>query len=163
VPSFLPDVPEVRSDLLDYAVEIEWFDRHLGRMLQMLEEAGELDNTIVIVTSDNGMPFPRAKANLYEYGVHVPLAIRWGAKAPGGCVIEDLVSLVDVTPTIVEAAGARPPTAYPFSGRSMLNLLTSNEQGMVDPSRVVVTGRERHAVARYNNLTYPMRGIRTQQ
>jgi len=82
VPPFLPDTPEVRSDILDYCVEIEWFDTHLGRMLKALEDAGELANTLVIVTGDNGMPFPRAKANCYEYGIHVPLAIRWGPAPP---------------------------------------------------------------------------------
>lgn len=83
-PPFLPDVPEVRSDLLDYCLEIEWFDTHLGRMLKQLEDASELDNTFVIVTSDNGMSFPRTKAKLYEYGFHMLLAIRWAEQVPGG-------------------------------------------------------------------------------
>ena len=78
VPSFLPDSDVVRNDILDYAVEIEWFDQHLNQMLDYLEEIGELDNTLIVVTSDNGMPFPRAKAYLYEYGIHLPLAICWG-------------------------------------------------------------------------------------
>ncbi|MCH2374361.1 MAG: sulfatase, partial [Planctomycetes bacterium] len=77
VPGFLPDTPEIRDDILDYCYEVEWFDEHLGRMLNLLEEQGELDNTIVIVTSDNGMAFPRAKANVYEYGIHMPLAVAW--------------------------------------------------------------------------------------
>lgn len=76
VPYFLPDTEEVRSDMLDYMTEIDYFDQHLHTMLQILQEYGEWENTIVVVTSDNGMPFPRAKANLYEYGTHVPLAIR---------------------------------------------------------------------------------------
>lgn len=164
VPSFLPDVPEVRSDLLDYAAEIEWFDQHLGRMLELLEQAGELENTIVIVTSDNGMAFPRAKGNVYEHGIHVPLAIRWGARAPGGRVVEDPISLVDLSPTILEAAGIEHPGAFPLSGRSVLNLLVSSRQGVVDPSRdAVFAGRERHSSSRYNNLSYPQRAIRTPQ
>ena len=77
VPPFLPDTPEIRSDLLDYAVEIEWFDSHVGRILEYLEAAGELENTLVIMTADNGMAFPRAKANVYDYGIHMPLAVRW--------------------------------------------------------------------------------------
>ena len=84
VPSFLPDTSLIRSDILDYYVEIEHFDRQLGAMLEILEEAGELENTLVIVTSDNGMAFPRAKANCFEYGFHVPLAIRWPAATPAG-------------------------------------------------------------------------------
>ncbi|NCB09909.1 MAG: sulfatase, partial [Bacteroidia bacterium] len=92
VPGFFPDHEIVRGDLLDYAVEIEWFDLHLQRMLTYLEEIGELENTIVMVTADNGMPFPRAKANGYEYGVHVPLAVRFPKKFPGGRVVDDPVS-----------------------------------------------------------------------
>ena len=78
VPAYLPDTPEVRSDLLDYYAEVEWFDQQVGRVLAELEKTGELDNTLIIVTSDNGMPFPRAKGTLYEAGVHMPLAMRWG-------------------------------------------------------------------------------------
>ena len=77
VPAFLPDTPEIRSDILDYYVEIEWFDSHLAKILSRLDAMGELNNTMVIATSDNGMAFPRAKANCYEFGVHVPLAIMW--------------------------------------------------------------------------------------
>jgi uncharacterized sulfatase len=164
VPPFLPDTPEVRGDILDYCVEIEWFDTHLGRMLKLLEAAGELDNTLVLVTSDNGMPFPRAKANCYEYGIHMPLAIRWGAKAPGGRVVDDIVGFVDLTATILEVGGARPPTAYPISGRSLLNILSSTKQGLVDPTRTVAwSARERHSSSRYNNWTYPQRALRTPQ
>lgn len=164
VPTFLPDAPEVRSDILDYGVEIEWFDTHLGRMLKTLEDAGELDNTLVLVTSDNGMPFPRAKANCYEYGIHMPLAIRWGAKAPAGRVVDDPVGFVDLTATILDVCGAAPPTAYPMAGRSILNLLTSRDQGRLDPSRTAVfSARERHSSSRYDNWTYPQRALRTSQ
>jgi len=164
VPPFLPDAQEVRSDLLDYAVEIDWFDQHLARILRTLEEAGELDNTLVIVTSDNGMPFPRAKANCYEYGIHMPLAIRWGAQAPGGRVVDDLVGFVDLTATILDLAGVAAPADYPLSGRSIRNILTSAKQGVVDSSRTAVYGaRERHSSSRYNNWTYPQRALRTPQ
>jgi uncharacterized sulfatase len=164
VPAYLPDTPEVRSDLLDYAMEIEWADRHLGQILQLLEEAGELDNTLIIVTSDNGMPFPRAKATVYDAGVRVPMAVRWGARVPGDRVVEDLVNLIDFTPTILEAAGVQHPGTYPMSGRSLLGLLTSSGSGIVDATRdAVFTGRERHSSARWNNLGYPQRAIRTRQ
>lgn len=164
-PPFLPDTPEIRSDILDSCLEIEWFDRHLGLILAALEQAGELDHTLVIVTADNGMPFPRAKANCYEHGIHVPLAIRWGAKAPGGRRVEDLVGFVDLTATILEATGTRhPPTAPPPSGRSIMNILTSTRQGLVDPSRTAVyAARERHSSARFDNWTYPQRALRTPQ
>ncbi|MGY8718919.1 MAG: sulfatase-like hydrolase/transferase, partial [Verrucomicrobiia bacterium] len=98
VPDFLPDEEIIRHDVLDYALEIEWFDQHLGAMLQMLEEAGELANTIVVVTADNGMPFPSAKANLQEYGTHVPLVIAGPAFFPGGRETTSPTSLIDLAP-----------------------------------------------------------------
>lgn len=106
VPSFLPDVEEVRNDLLDYGYEIQWFDSQLGKALRLLEEKGELEHTLIVVTSDNGMPFPRAKANVYEYGIHVPLAIRWGKQVQAGRQVDDLVSLMDLFATFLEVADA---------------------------------------------------------
>jgi N-sulfoglucosamine sulfohydrolase len=165
VPPFLPDRPEVRSDLLDYACEIEWFDRHLGRMLAALEKEGELANTLVIVTSDNGMAFPRAKANIYEYGVHVPLAIMWPARMPGGRTIDDLIGFVDITATILDVAGVEHPSKeYPLAGRSFKDILLSTKQGVVDARRdAVYVARERHSSARFNSLGYPQRGLRTHE
>lgn len=170
VPPFLPDTPEVRSDILDYCLEIEWFDAHLGRMLQLLEERGELDNTLVIVTSDNGMAFPRAKANGYDYGVHMPLAIAWPARVPGGRTSDDLVGFVDLTATILEAAGvdlSAPEFQQPqrrLAGRSLLPLLLQEGSGRLDPTRTAVfSARERHSSARYLNLGYPIRTMRTPQ
>ena len=160
VPDFLPDVPEVRSDILDYYFEIERFDRELGEILSLLEEHDQLANTILIVTSDNGMPFPRAKADLYDYGSRVPLAVRWPERIPAGRVASDFVSLVDVAPTILEAAGLAPPSE--MTGRSFLDLLTSTDEGRIDSSRDhVILARERHTPWRAGRVGYPMRAIRT--
>ncbi len=162
VPPFLPDTPEIRNDLLDYCYEIEWFDQHLGRMLDMLAAAGELENTLVIVSSDNGMPFPRAKANMYEYGIHMPLAVSWPARIPTGRTVDDLVNLIDLTATIYEATGVEPPERKPIVGSSILKLLTSDREGIIEPKRdAVFMGRERHSSSRFNSLSYPQRGIRT--
>jgi N-sulfoglucosamine sulfohydrolase len=162
VPKFLPDTPEIRSDILDYCFEIQWFDQHLGRMLDQLEAAGELDNTLVVVTSDNGMAFPRAKANCYEYGIHMPLAVAWPAAAKAKRVVDDPVNLIDLTATIYDAAGVDPPTETPIAGRSIRNILESTEQGIVDEARdAVFCGRERHSSSRFNSLSYPQRCIRT--
>ncbi len=164
VPSFLPDTPEIRDDILDYCFEIQWFDQHLARMLEALRQAGELDDTLVIVTSDNGMSFPRAKANCYEYGIHMPLAISWPAKVPPERAVDDLVNLIDLTATIYEATGVAPPADHPLAGRSMMNVLQSTKEGTVDVSRdAVFSGRERHSSSRYNSLSYPQRCIRTKQ
>ena len=162
VPGFLPDLPAVRSDLLDYAFEIEWYDRHLQQMLDELAARGQLENTIVIVTSDNGMAFPRAKANCYEFGIHMPLAIRWGAQVPGGRTVTDLVSLVDLMPTILDAAGVTHPGEPAMAGHSLVPLLKSGRGGRVDPGRdAVYAARERHSSSRWNNLGYPQRAIRS--
>mgnify|MGYP000414197505 CR=1 FL=1 len=162
VPGFFPDHEIVRGDMLDYAVEIEWFDLHLQRMLAYLEEIGELDNTIVMVTADNGMPFPRAKANGYEYGVHVPFAVRFPKRFPGGRTVADPVGFADIAPTILELTGISSKRMLPISGKSILNILKSKNQGVVDASKkFVFAGRERHSSSRYLNWGYPQRIIRS--
>ena len=157
VPPFLPDAPAVRSDLLDYALEIDWCDTHLARMIGLLEERGLLENTIVIVTSDNGMPFPRAKGHLYDAGVRMPFAVRWGSRVPGGRVVTDFICFPDVAPTLLDAAGLKPPAE--MDGRSFLSVLLSDKAGRVDPGRDhVIVGRERFHPA---SPSYPCRGLRT--
>ncbi|MBN1482749.1 sulfatase [candidate division KSB1 bacterium] len=160
VPAFLPDHPEIRSDILDYAVEIEWFDQHLDKMLNLLDERGEIENTLIIVTSDNGMPFPRAKANLYEYGIHMPFAVRWGDRVPAHRRIDDLFSFIDVAPTLLDAAGV--PIPQSMRGTSFLNiLLEAKPDQSAKTGEKIFAGRERHTHARLNNWCYPSRCIRT--
>lgn len=161
VPAFLPDNDEIRGDLLDYAVEIEWFDLHLERMLKYLDEIGELENTIVIVTADNGMPFPRAKANSYEFGVHVPFAVRYPKEFPGNRTIEDAIGFADIAPTLLEISQTPSDGMLPMSGKSFLDILKSNKEGQVSTDqRVAFSGRERHSSSRYLNWGYPQRAIR---
>lgn len=161
IPSFFPDVQEIRSDMLDYFYEINHQDKHLVRMLNMLEATGELDNTIIVVTSDNGMPFPRAKSNLYEYGTRVPLAVRWGNKIKAGRVVDDVTNLLYFAPTFLELAGL--PVPEGITGRSLTALLASKKGGVVQPDKdFTVTSMERHALARKGGLGYPMRALRTQ-
>jgi uncharacterized sulfatase len=160
IPSFLPDVDLVKSDVLDYILEIEWFDNQLGKMISFLKEKGELDNTIIVVTADNGMPFPSAKANLKEYGTHVPLAICWPKKIAGKRTVNELVSMIDLAPTFLEVANVKDVPA--MTGKSLSNLLFATKDTYIDPSRrYVLTGRERHSHARPDNLGYPARAIRT--
>ncbi len=162
VPAFLPDHKIVRGDMLDYAVEIEWFDLHLQRMLAYLKEIGELENTIVIVTSDNGMSFPRAKANGYEYGVHVPFAVSFPKDFPGGRIVDDPISFADIAPTILELTKTDSKGMLPISGKSIVNTLKSTKQGTVNASKkYVFSGRERHSSSRYKNWGYPQRMIRS--
>lgn len=161
VPGFLPDSEEIRGDMLDYAVEIEWADSHLCKMLNYLDSIGELDNTIIIATADNGMPFPRAKANCFEYGVHVPMAISYPGGFPAGRRVDDPIGFVDLAPTILELAGAKPDGMLPISGKSIVNILNSKKEGIVDETKkYVFAGRERHSSSRWHNLGYPQRAIR---
>jgi N-sulfoglucosamine sulfohydrolase len=103
VPGHLPDTPEVRSDLADYHREVAWMDRQLGEMLAELERRGERERTLVIATSDNGRPFPGAKATCRDAGIRVPLIISGPDVRPGVCATP--VSLVDLAPTIAARAG----------------------------------------------------------
>lgn len=157
VPEFLPDTPVSRATLLDYADEIHHFDDHLGKMIDILEESGELDNTLVIVTSDNGMPMPRAKATGYEYGIHVPLAIRWDRGADKGKVVNEPVGFVDLSATVMEAAGLEVPGE--FVGTSLMGMF-QGEGGKLRGDRTVFAGRERQSASRYQNLSYPQRMMR---
>ena len=159
VPPYLPDTPEVRSDILDYYVEVQRFDQQVGRMVELLERAGKLDNTIVVITSDNGMPFPRCKTNLYDSGSRMPLAVRWGAKVKGGRKVDALVSLADLCPTFLEATGLGPTPD--MTGRSLLGLLSAADDG-AGRDRVYIE-RERHANVRRGDLSYPSRALRTRQ
>ena len=160
VPACLPDSEEVRTDLCDYYWKVQRFDREVGELLAILEEKGELDNTLVVMSGDNGLPFPRCKSNLYDNGTNVPLAVRWPARVKGGRVVEDFISLSDLAPTYLEAAGLKP--AKDMTGRSFLDVLRSGKSGRVDPKRDrVFTGMERHTARRAGGVGYPMRAIRT--
>jgi N-sulfoglucosamine sulfohydrolase len=156
VPPYLPDTPEVRNDLLDYYFEVERFDREVGQLLKLLEDAGRLDDTIIIVTSDNGMPFPRCKTNLYDSGSRMPLAVRYPPRFKPGHVSNQLVSHTDIAPTLLELAGLAAPLE--MTGKSLLRLL---EGGNQTDRGAVFLERERHANVRKGDLSYPSRAIRT--
>lgn len=163
VPGFWPDNDIVRHDMLDYAFEIEWFDQHLQNMLDELEARGELENTLVVVTADNGMPFPRTKGQSYEYSNHLPLAIMWknGIQNPGR-VVDDFVNFIDFAPTFLELANVDGERAgmQPITGNSLMPLFNSGTSGQIEPQRDhVLIGKERHDIGRPNDWGYPIRGI----
>ncbi|UCS95812.1 sulfatase [Echinicola marina] len=160
---FWPVKDSVKTDLLDYAFEIEYFDKQLGKMIAELEARGELDNTIVVVTADNGMPFPRVKGQEYEYSNHLPLAICWGnGISTKGRKIDDFISFIDFAPTFLELAGIKEKDSgmQPITGSSFTDILSSEEPNMVDSKRNhVLIGKERHDVGRPDDQGYPIRGI----
>ncbi len=165
VPDYLPDDDIVRHDLLDYAFEVEHTDNHLGRMIAELEKRGKLDSTLIIVTSDHGMPFPRCKGYAYEDSNHIPLAIRWpaGLNKPGR-VIDDFVNFTDIAPTILDYTGIDPKDSgmMPITGQSWRPILESDKEGQVVAERDhTLIGKERTDVGRPNDWGYPIRGIVT--
>lgn len=164
VPPTLPDHEIIRRDICDYYYEIKLMDQALGDALAELDKAGELEQTLVVVTGDNGWPFPRGKATCYLAGTHQPLAMRWGTRVKGGRTVDDFVSLADLAPTFLAAAGISPPAD--MTARSLLPILLSDRQGQIDPARHhTLTALERHAWGRTDGplrfAGYPMRAIVT--
>jgi arylsulfatase A-like enzyme len=160
VPPYLPDVPEVKTDIADYYAELQAFDREVGGFIALLKETGQLENTIIIVCSDNGWQMPRGLANLYDFGTKVPLIISMPERYQGGRVIDDFVMLNDIAPTLLEVAGIKKPDY--MTANSFLDILESDKDGVIDPKRdFVVTARERHAYVRQGGLGYGGRAIQT--
>ncbi|MHB8520604.1 MAG: sulfatase-like hydrolase/transferase [Limisphaerales bacterium] len=159
VPPYWPDNAASRNDVLDYYWKVERFDREVGEILRLLEAAGQLENTIVVMTGDNGWPFPRCKANLYDGGTRQPLAVRWPAKIKGGRVLDEFINLMDLAPTFLEAGGLKPLPE--MTGHSFLGLLTGAEPP--GSRNTVFIERERHANVRVGDASYPSRAVRTRE
>ncbi len=121
VPPFLPDTPEVRRDLAHYYDGIARMDAECGRLFQILEQRGLQDNTLVVFSGDNGMPFPRAKGTNYDPGIRVPLLAWWPGRVRAGAVSDELIAHVDLPVTWLSAAGIEKPKK--MQGRSFLDLL----------------------------------------
>lgn len=163
LPAFWPDNDVVRNDMLDYALEVEYYDNQIVGFLNELEKRGELDNTIVIITSDNGMPFPRSKGNDYEYSNHMPLAVMWknGIANPGRKV-DDYVNFVDFAPTFLDVSkiDTQQSGLIVPAGKSLTDIFKSSKAGVVTKDRnYTLLGRERHDYGRPHNQGYPIRSI----
>ncbi len=160
VPGFLPDNACVRNDIMDYYYEVERFDRESSNIIRRLKESKLFDNTIIVMTSDNGMPFPRAKANLYDYGTRMPLAIYWKNGIARPIRVDAFVNLIDLGSTFLDAAELTVPAE--FEGKSLLGVMRNQEAA--DSSREqVFLERERHANVRKGDLSYPVRAVRNKQ
>ncbi len=162
MPPFLPDVDTIREDFADYLGEAMAFDAGLGVLLEMLEERGELDHTLIVVSGDHGIPgFPMGKCNLYDFGTNVSLMARLPGLIKPNRIVDDFVNLMDLAPTFLEIGGADIPEV--MTGKSLLDVFKSKKNNQVEPARnFVITGRERHVGrAREGNLPYPQRAIRT--
>lgn len=163
VPAFWPDNEQVRNDMLDYGYEIEYFDTQIGKMIRELEKRGELDNTVIIVTADNGMPFPRCKANDYEYSSHMPFYVMWpdGISNPGRKE-SSYVSFIDIAPTVLDLAGldGERNGMQRIAGNSIVNIFFDRQSSRDKRAREeILLGRERDDYGRPNNQGYPIRAI----
>lgn len=157
-----PDSEMIRSDVADYYFEVQRFDADVARALDLLEKEGLAENTIVVMTGDHGMPFPRCKGNLYDSGARVPMAVRWPKVIKPGRTVTDFVSTTDLAPTFIDAAGVKVPGM--MSGRSWMNIFRHGNSGRIENRRDhVLTGKERHVAAQAGSDGggTPMRAIRT--
>ncbi len=165
VPAYWPDNDLIRRDMLDYAIEVEAYDAQVGSLLAALEASGEAKNTLVIVTSDHGMPFPRVKGHTYDDAHHIPFVATWpaGIAQPGRRVAE-FISFIDLAPTFLEMFGVNGAAEgmSPMTGRSFIDLFRNEATG---ERTTVFVGRERNDVlARPGSpagLGYPARAIRS--
>lgn len=160
LPAYLPDVPEVRTDFADYLGEVQALDLMVGLFMEELEKSGRAENTMLVLTGDNGMPgVPRGKAQLYDLGTRAPLVIRWPAKINPNRTVDDFVTLKDLAATFLEAGGVTPPAA--MDARSLMPILLGEKSTATRDAAIF--GRERHSEStRSGNLPYPARAIRTE-
>ena len=164
VPAYWPDNETIRRDMLDYATEIEDYDAQVGSLLIALEASGRAKNTLVIVTSDHGMPFPRVKGHTFDDANHIPLVACWpdGIVHPGRRVT-DFINFIDLAPTFLELFGVEGQAAgmSPITGHGFIDLLQDNP---TTQRPFVILGRERNDVLARpgspHGLGYPVRAIR---
>jgi arylsulfatase A-like enzyme len=160
VPPYLPDCKEVRSDICDYYFTVQRFDSEVGEAVKMLEQKGQLENTLIVVCGDNGWQMPRGLANLYDAGSKIPLVISWKGQIPENRVVDDFVNLSDLSPTFLELAEQKVPEA--MTAKSLKQIIFAGKSGRIEAERdFIVIGRERHSIGRQGGLSYPSRAIRT--
>jgi N-sulfoglucosamine sulfohydrolase len=179
VPPWLPDLPEVRQELAEYYQAISRFDAGIGTLVEALKETGHYDNTLILLLSDNGPPFPGAKTTTYEPGINLPLIVRNPRLPEQGGTCNAMVTWVDLTPTILDFCGVPAPMALPlragenkglpaatppkgklqpwkFHGRSFAGVIGTEKPDGWDAMRASHTF---HEITMY----YPMRVVREGQ
>ena len=158
VPPCLPDSLESRAELAQYYQAISRIDQGLGRLLEILKQTGQYDETLIIYLSDNGIPFPGAKTTLYEPGIRLPCIVRSPDQKRRGNVSHAMITWADLTPTILDFANALPkkPQKPAFHGRSFLGTLDQTDPKGWDE---IYASHTFHEVTMY----YPMRVVRGRQ
>lgn len=155
---YLPDAPDVRTDVADYYYNIQLFQDECEAVMEALRKSGRLDNTLLIITGDNGDSFPRAKSNLYDLGCHVPMAVRWPGVIEPGSVCDGFVSLMDLTATFYEAAGVKPKEK--MDSRSLIPVFKGDYNAC---RKEIYSDRERHTNTRPGGYGYPMRSVQDKE
>jgi N-sulfoglucosamine sulfohydrolase len=150
VPPFLPDTPTCRAELAQYCQAVSRVDQGVGRLFELLKQSGHWDDTLVIFTSDNGIPFPGAKTTTYEPGLRLPCLVRNPYISQRGIRSQAMVSWIDIAPTILNFAGA---PASGMHGRSFLNILGQEQPQGWDE---IFASHTFHEVTMY----YPVRVVR---
>ena len=154
VPPFLPDTPACRAELAQYYQSVSRIDAGLGRLIEILKQAGKYEETLILYISDNGIPFPGAKTTAYEPGLRLPCIVRHPAAAKRGLVSRAIVSWVDIAPTILDFAGVARPSNPELHGRSFLPILEEEQPSGWDE---MYASHTFHEVTMY----YPMRVVRS--
>lgn len=155
VPSYLPDTRATREELAQYYQAISRLDQGVGYLLDILKASGKYDNTVIIYLSDNGAPFPNSKTTLYDPGIHLPLIVKIPKPHKTNFVQDAMISWVDITPTLLDFAGALPGNPQ-LQGRSFKDIL---EQENVKGWDEVYASHSLHEIMMY----YPMRVLRERQ
>jgi len=152
VPPFLPDIPQCRAELAQYYQSVSRVDQGMGRLLDILKETGEYDNTLIIYISDNGIAFPGAKTTLYEPGMNLPCIVRSPWQKKRSVVCNAMITWTDLAPTILDFAGALSEKAD-FHGRSFKSVLEQEHPSGWDE---IYASHTFHEITMY----YPMRVVR---
>ncbi len=151
VPGFLPDLPDIRTELAQYYTCVHRCDETVGEVLRALKETGFEKNTLVMFLSDNGISVPYAKTNCYLNSTKTPWIVKWPEKVkPGTVDTEHFISGIDYMPTILEACGL--PQVEKVDGKSFAPVLLGQKQ----PDRVDVFTVFSRTSGRND---YPMRAI----
>ncbi|HOA73516.1 MAG TPA: sulfatase [Phycisphaerae bacterium] len=138
LPPYLVDTTETRASRCRYYTDVSWMDAQVGEVRASLIRHGYAERTLFVYTADQGAQWPFAKWNLYDAGIRVPLVVHWPGRVRPGSTSRALISLIDLLPTMIEAAGSRPPED--IDGRSFLDVLTGKSERHRDAVFAAHTG-----------------------
>ncbi len=155
-PLLSQDSPDVREDMIDFVSNVKELDHHIGKIRNLIDTSSIKENTIIIFTVDHGIPMPRQKCTLYDPGIAVPLIVHMPTKIPSGRIVEDLVSNIDILPTLLDIAGVDIPRDV--QGNSIAGVL-------LEGSRFDYTPRDQiYAELTFHDMGFnPIRCIRTKR